>query len=135
MMFVPQDQPSRLIRSTPRRLRMKSTAVPTSFTAVSVRTIGGFWFAGWSISAGRVHRKDETAQRGTAPADHLVHRLLLLSHGERRLVGAPERHAGEHRLHRFDVALARAFVVARVDELDRTLHDLDHRAVGGRAEL
>jgi hypothetical protein len=33
---------------------MKSTAAPTSFTAVSVRTIGSFSSGGASISFGRV---------------------------------------------------------------------------------
>src|SRR4051812_2756407 len=54
---------------------------------------------------------------------------------ERRLVGAAEGHAAEHRLQRPEVRLARALVVARVDELDRSLHQLDDAAVGGRAEL
>jgi len=40
MIVVPQDQPSRLMRSTARRCRMNSTAAATSATAVSVRTIG-----------------------------------------------------------------------------------------------
>src|SRR5437867_3175408 len=54
MMLVPHDHPSKLIFETPRRLRMKSTAAPTSFTAVSVRTIGSLSAAGLSISGGRV---------------------------------------------------------------------------------
>ena len=54
MIVVPHDQPSRLIFETPRRLRMKSTAAPTSLTAVSARTIGSLSAAGLSISVGRV---------------------------------------------------------------------------------
>src|SRR5438552_63717 len=54
---------------------------------------------------------------------------------ERRGIWSPERDSGSDRLHRLDVHLARALVVARVDELDRTLHDFEYRRVARRADL
>jgi hypothetical protein len=56
MIAVPHDQPTRLSFEIPRRLRMKSTAAPTSFTASTVVANGGFSAAGASIAAGRVER-------------------------------------------------------------------------------
>src|SRR5436309_15409864 len=56
MVVVPQDQPTRLILETPRRLRMNSTTAATSRTASRVSANGGLAAGGCSIAAGRVER-------------------------------------------------------------------------------
>jgi len=56
MIAVPHDQPTRLSLETPRRLRMKSTAALTSFTASTVVANAGLSAGGASIAAGRVER-------------------------------------------------------------------------------
>jgi hypothetical protein len=56
MIAVPHDQPTRSSLATPRRLRMNSTAEPTSRTASAVVAKAGLAAGGASIAAGRVER-------------------------------------------------------------------------------
>ena len=58
-----------------------------------------------------------------------------LPHRERRLIGPAERHAIDHGLHRFQLHLALALVVAGVDERDGPFHHVHDRDVAGRADL
>src|SRR5256885_3641859 len=58
---------------SPRRLRMKSTAVPKSRSAVSVRTIGSFCSGGNAIAGGRVDLPYPRDRKSTRlKSSHLV---------------------------------------------------------------
>src|SRR2546430_2165762 len=54
---------------------------------------------------------------------------------ERRIIRPAERHAGSDRLHRLEMDLALALVVAGVDERHRPLDDLHEGNVARRADL
>src|SRR5437764_5673674 len=52
-----------------------------------------------------------------------------------RRTGPAERHAGSNRLHRLEMDLALALVVASIDERHRSFHKLHDGHVTGRADL